>query len=353
MTSPLLQANNVTKMFGGGPGRSTHTAVENFSMTISGDTPSITALVGESGSGKTTLARMFLGLTEPTSGEVLYRGKRLQRLDARERKLFRSDVQIILQDPFDVYNPFYRVDHLLTVVISKFHLASSRAKRRQLMESALTAVGLVPDEILGRYPHQLSGGQRQRVAIARALLIRPRLIIADEPVSMVDASLRATILFNLQQLNREFGISILYITHDLATAFQLSENMIVLYRGSVAEVGDVEQIVRSPRHPYTQQLIGSIPQPDPSVPWSGGAVLPNAPRPAGAGTGCKFAPRCPHAMDVCWVTVPPLFRERENLAVSCFLYKDAPVLSVDDMDSVFSPIGAAAGTDDLGIADSG
>lgn len=345
MTSPLLQANNVTKTFGGGPGRSTHTAVEDFTMTISGDTPSITALVGESGSGKTTLARMFLGLTEPTSGEVLYRGKRLQRLDARERKRFRKDVQIILQDPFDVYNPFYRVDHLLTVAISKFHLASSRVKRRQLMESVLAAVGLDPDEILGRYPHQLSGGQRQRVAIARALLIRPRLIIADEPVSMVDASLRATILANLQQLNRDFGISILYITHDLATAFQLSENMIVLYRGSVVEVGDVEQIVLSPRHPYTQQLIDSIPQPDPSLPWGGGgAMLPTASVLADAGTGCKFAPRCPHVMDGCRVAAPPLFKEDEHLAVACVLYKDAPVLGADDMDSVFAPIGAVPTT---------
>ncbi len=334
---PLLQAHNVTRVFGAGLGRPGKAAVEDFTMTIEGDPPSITALVGESGSGKTTLARMFLGLISPTSGEVLYNGKSLQRLNAEERRAFRRDVQIIFQDPFEIYNPFYKIDHLLTVPIAKFRLASSRSERRKLMEKVLVEVGLDPEETLGRYPHQLSGGQRQRVAIARVLLIRPRLIIADEPVSMVDASLRASILTTLQQLNRQLGISILYITHDLATAFQVSENMVVLYRGSVVEAGDVELVVQAPRHPYTQLLIDSIPQPDPGRAWGGESAIQVSTKAAGATPlhGCKFADRCPYVMPECLPAPIPLFRTEEHRVAACMLHRDAPVLPAAELDRTF------------------
>ncbi len=337
MIPPLMQVRSVTKTFGSALSKNQKPAIEDFSMTIEGDPPSITALVGESGSGKTTLARLFLGLIAPTSGEVLYKGKSLQRLSAAERHDFRRDVQIIFQDPFEVYNPYYKVDHLLTIPIDKFHLASSRRERRLIMENVLAAVGLNPGEILGRYPHQLSGGQRQRIAIARVLLIRPRLIIADEPVSMVDASLRSSILANVQQLNREFGISILYITHDLATAFQISENMVVLYRGSVAEAGDVELVVQSPKHPYTQLLIDSIPEPDPARHWGGEPVIAPSFGGIGPGHGCKFADRCPHVMPACRTQPPPFFRTEERRAVTCILYDTAPVIRPEDLDSVFVP----------------
>src|SRR4029077_18539785 len=146
---------------------------------------------------------------------------------------FRHEVQAIFQDPFEVFNPFYKVDHLLTVPVAKFRLPKSKTETRDRIEQALVSVGLRPEETLGRYPHQLSGGQRQRLTVARALLPKPRLIIADEPVSMVDASLRATILGSLRKLNEEFGISVLYITHDLTTAYQISQNIIVMYGGSV------------------------------------------------------------------------------------------------------------------------
>ena len=160
-----------------------------------------------------------------------YDGRRLpSAVSARERRQFRRDVQAIFQDPYEVYNPFYRVDHVLTTPVRKFRLAATRAEGAGLIEDALRAVGLRPEEILGRYPHQLSGGQRQRVMVARALLLRPRLIVADEPVSMVDASLRATILGSLRKLHEELGISILYITHDLATAYQVADTILVLYR---------------------------------------------------------------------------------------------------------------------------
>ena len=163
-------------------------------------------MVGESGSGKTTLARLLLGLAEPSGGEVRYRGTNLRSLDREGLRAFRRDVQAVFQDPYGVYNPFYRVDHVLATPLRRFRLAASRAEARRLIGEALRAVGLQPEEILGRFPHQLSGGQRQRFMVARALLLRSKFIVADEPVSMVDASLRATILGSLRQLTDEHGI---------------------------------------------------------------------------------------------------------------------------------------------------
>ena len=176
-----------------------------------------------------------------------------------------------------------------------------------MIEETLRVVGLRPEETLGRYPHQLSGGQRQRIMVARALLIRPRVIIADEPVSMVDASLRATILTSLRELHDKFGISLIYITHDLTTAYQVSQNVIVLYRGLVAEAGDVEKVVGDPKHPYTRLLIGSIPYPDPNRAWKG-EEAPSAEGVGASEQSCRFAPRCPSAMAVCRESAPPMFR---------------------------------------------
>jgi ABC-type oligopeptide transport system ATPase subunit len=267
--SPLLELRNVNKVFGsGGFFRQRRVvALQDFSLVIGGEQPTITAVVGESGSGKTTMANLLLGLETPTAGAVLYKGKDLRRCSRQEGRAFRRDVQAIFQDPFGVYNSFYKVDHVLTVPIAKFHLARSREEGQRLIEQALRAVGLRPEETLGRFPHQLSGGQRQRTMVARTLLLRPKVIVADEPVSMVDASLRVTVLANLLQLKQEFGISLIYITHDLATAYQISDRIIVLYRGAVVEAGDPEQVVKRPEHPYTKLLISSIPLPDPEHAW--------------------------------------------------------------------------------------
>jgi peptide/nickel transport system ATP-binding protein len=314
--------------------------------------------VGESGSGKTTLARLLLGLIAPTSGAVLYRGKDLRTLSHAERRANLRDVQAIFQDPYEVYNPFYKVDHVLETPIKAFGLARTRQESRALILDALRTVGLRERETLGRYPHQLSGGQRQRIMVARALLLRPRLIIADEPVSMVDASLRATILDSLRQLNREFGISLIYITHDLTTAYQMSENIIVLYRGSVAEAGDVELVVKQPRHPYTQLLIASIPLPDPTRPWvSNGAAPAGESEQVDAGNGmaaqradagmhpgCKFANRCPFTMAMCLEAPPPLFRTHPRRAASCYLHREHPALATDEMDNVLGAAVGVAGT---------
>ncbi|MEJ7762276.1 MAG: ABC transporter ATP-binding protein [Thermomicrobiales bacterium] len=268
--TPLLELRHVSMAYGGGFfGRGQVTALDDFSLALEDGQPTIIAVVGESGSGKTTMARLLLGLESPTAGTVFYRGNDLRRCSRSDRREFRREAQAIFQDPFGVYNPFYKVDHVLTTPVAKFKLAKSRAEGRRLIEEALRAVGLRPEDTLGRYPHQLSGGQRQRTMVARTLLLRPKVIVADEPVSMVDASLRVTVLGNLLQLKQEFGISLVYITHDLATAYQISDRIIVLHRGSVVEEGDPEQVVKRPQHPYTKLLISSIPLPDPNRRWGG------------------------------------------------------------------------------------
>ena len=333
----FLEARNVTKSFARGVlDRRQTVALADFSMAIDHDRPSITAVVGESGSGKTTLARLLLGLVGPTRGQVLYKGQDLQHMPHAEWRAFRRDVQAIFQDPYEVYNPFYRVDHVLTTPVSKFKLASSKAAARALIDDALKAVGLRPEETLGRFPHQLSGGQRQRVMVARALLVRPRVILADEPVSMVDASLRATILGSLRTMTLDLGISVVYITHDLATAYQISENIVVLYRGSTVEAGDVELVVKHPLHPYTQLLISSIPLVSTERTWTTDSATGPAGIQAATSAGCPFVDRCPFAASPCRQAAPPLFQTDRHRAVSCYRYEGAPALSREEMTSVFT-----------------
>ncbi|MCC6943598.1 MAG: ABC transporter ATP-binding protein [Thermomicrobiales bacterium] len=267
--TPLLELRDVTKTFSSSGFRQRHevVALKNFSLTIDGETPEIAAVVGESGSGKSTMANLLLGFETPTTGTAIYRGKDLRDASGNEQRAFRRDVQAVFQDPFGAYNSFYKIDHVLTTPIAKFKLAKSREETRRMIDGALRAVGLQPEDTLGRFPHQLSGGQRQRVMVARTLLLRPKVIIADEPVSMVDASLRLTVLRNLLQLKEQYGISLIYITHDLATAYQISDRIIVLHRGVVVEEGHPEQVVKNPRHAYTRLLINSIPSPDPAQGW--------------------------------------------------------------------------------------
>ena len=312
---PLIEVRHATKRYG------QISALEDFSLAIDGGRPTITAIVGESGSGKTTLARLLLGLVAPTSGQVLYQGRDLHDLPSTERRAFRRDIQAIFQDPYGVYNPFYRVDHVLFTPVARFRLAATRSEARGLVEDALRAVGLRPEEILGRYPHQLSGGQRQRVMVARALLLRPHLIVADEPVSMVDASLRATILGSLRELNQTRGISIIYITHDLATAYQVADDIIVLYRASVAEAGDVELVVKAPKHPYTQLLIASIPQVSTERTWLDEPQ--SSQNTLASGAGCKFVTRCPVAMPACRETAPLPRQTEPGRVVACHHYAEA------------------------------
>ena len=268
MSKNLLEIRNVSKVYQRGLLSSKATvALKEYSLTLPEDNPSILTVAGESGSGKTTLATLLLGFITPTTGEIIYRGKNINALEGKDKLAYRKEVQAVFQDPFAVFNPFYTVDHLLTVPIRQFKLAKSGRDARSKMDEALTAVGLRPEDVLGRFPHQLSGGQRQRINVARALLLKPRLLIADEPVSMVDASLRANILESLRNLHKQHGVTIIYITHDLTTAYHVSDNIIVLYKGEVVEKGDVETVIRNPTHSYTRLLVDSIPWPDLNKKW--------------------------------------------------------------------------------------
>ncbi len=258
---PLLEFREVSKVYGD------VTALHPMSFALEGDTPQIISIVGQSGSGKSTMGSLMLGFNAPSTGQVLYEGKDIARLSSSQSLDFRKNVQAVFQDPYACFNPFYRVDHALSFPFKRFGLSKSDAHTQQAMEEACDAVGLDPGLILRRYPHQLSGGQRQRLIVARALMLSPKLLIADEPVSMVDASLRATILKNIYDLKDKHGISILYITHDLATAYHVSDYVIVLYHGRIAEAGPPKEVIGDPKHPYTQLLIDSIPWPDMNRAW--------------------------------------------------------------------------------------
>ncbi len=319
----LLDFQNVTMAFGGNKRNPDGVvALEDLSLSISADEPSIIAIAGESGSGKTTLARLGLAMVKPTAGRVVYKGQDLWSMSSQQRRDYRREVQAIFQDPFAVYNPFYTVDRLLLTPMRAFKLARDRKQARKLMEEALEKVGLRAAEVLGRYPHQLSGGQRQRIVVARSLLLQPKLIVADEPVSMIDASLRANILTKLKQLRDEFGISLLYITHDLATAHQISDKILILYRGRVVEVGDATTVIQHPQHPYTQLLVSSIPRPDPAKTWEGRVEIPLEELSAGGDrAGCLFRHRCPHVMPECAKT-PDDYAGAYGQTVACYLYRE-------------------------------
>ena len=327
----LLELKNVTKVFKGGT-----VAVDDVSFWVGSESPGITAIAGESGSGKTTLGLMVLGFLDPSGGDVLYNGMNLQSLSGEGNLTFRKEVQAVFQDPFAVYNPFYKVDRILEVPVKKFRLAASKSEARTLIEEALVGVGLRPQETLGRFPHQLSGGQRQRLVVARALLLKPKLLIADEPVSMVDASLRATILKSLRQMNVDFSIPILYITHDLTTAYHVCDHIIILYRGSIMEAGGVETVIKDPQHPYTQLLIDSIPWPDLNRKWGQQEIIiPDGTEPQQY-PGCKFASRCPHVKSICWEASPPLYQLNDRRVAACHLYEGSSIVAREDVGALFA-----------------
>jgi peptide/nickel transport system ATP-binding protein len=334
--SAILELHKTSKVYKGGLFRSQSTAaLREVTLSLGEGKPMILSIAGESGSGKTTLGMLLLGFINPSEGKVLYKGQDLWQAPKPVWKEFRREVQAIFQDPFEVFNPFYPVDYVMNLPLSKFKLAPSKAERRSLMEAALQRVGLRPEEILGRYPHQLSGGQRQRIIVARALMLQPKIIIADEPVSMVDASLRATILKSLSALRDELGISILYITHDLTTAYHISDYIVILYQGEIVEAGEVTAVITRPQHPYTQLLVGSIPWPDPSQKW-GESEAPGKSRVTRPSQGCSFSPRCPHVMEICKQQEPGLYRTKPNQAVACFQYNAAPMLAKEQIQNVLN-----------------
>jgi peptide/nickel transport system ATP-binding protein len=347
VSQPLLQVVHATKVYGGGLLQSGGqiVALRDFDLTIAQRPATITTIAGESGSGKTTLASAILGFITLTSGKILYRGQDVAKLDRKEQIAYRREVQAVFQDPYEVYNPFYRVRHVFDLVLRRFKLAHNSAEARQLTEDALKVVGLRGQEVLDKYPHQLSGGQRQRMMVARALLMKPRLIVADEPVSMVDASLRAMILDIMLRMRDDFGISFLYITHDLSTAYQISDNTYILYQGSIAERGTTPDVIEHPRHPYVQLLLGSIPVPDPRQRWSTDVKIPSEEdQLQDSLEGCPFYSRCPFHMDRCRDMRPPLYQlEVPSHEAACYLCDEVRKGGAPEDDLHVGPLRARGG----------
>jgi peptide/nickel transport system ATP-binding protein len=326
MSQPLLEIRNVTRVYTQHSlttGKRMVIALQDFNLSIPARPASVITIAGESGSGKTTLANLVLGFVRPTSGQILFEGRDISEASAKEIKNYRREVQAVFQDPFGVYNPFYRVQHVFELIIKNFKLTSSKAQSRDLIEEALNVVGLHGEDVLRKYPHQLSGGQRQRIMMARAYMVKPKLIVADEPVSMIDASLRASILEVMLRLKEETNISFLYITHDLSTSYQISNQIYVLYQGIVAEKGNTISVIDQPHHPYVQLLVDSVPVPDPNVKWKGEIVLPpEEEMRTSMHSGCRFYPRCAAHMDRCLTAQPPLYQVGNEHQAACYLYAD-------------------------------
>jgi peptide/nickel transport system ATP-binding protein len=308
--APLLVARGLTKHFKVGgvlSGQRLH-AVDAADFVLG--YREIVALVGESGSGKSTVARLLARVYRPTSGEIRYQGRSLAALRGRRQTLaYRSDVPMVFQDPFSSLNPAYRVSHGILRGLKLHRRELSRAQRQAEAERVVEAVGLTPPaEVLDRYPYELSGGQRQRIGFAQALAYKPKLILADEPVSMLDVSIRIGLLNVMAELREREGVSFLYITHDLASARYVSDRLMVMYAGHVVETGPTEAVLADPKHPYTQLLLGAVP--DPRAPLAVDAETDRGepPKVINPAAGCRFRARCPLAIDEC-ARVTPLPRE--------------------------------------------
>ena len=305
MTEPLLRTEGLTRHFRVGKlfsGQVLH-AVDDVNLTIGRG--EIVALVGESGSGKSTIARLLARVYKPTSGEIYFEGRPLSSLRRRKERLtYASDVPMVFQDPYSSINPAYRISHGIKRAL-RLH---RRGLGRGEVERVLDSVGLVPPgKMVRKFPHELSGGQRQRVGFAQALAFRPKLIIADEPVSMLDVSIRIGLLNLMSELREREGVSFLYITHDVASARYIADRVLVMYAGHLVEEGPVEDVIQGPKHPYTQLLLSAVPDPRAPLGVSDAADVGEPPKVVNPKDGCRFRPRCPYAIAEC-ETVTPLLR---------------------------------------------
>ncbi|MEM1943814.1 MAG: ABC transporter ATP-binding protein [Candidatus Caldarchaeum sp.] len=297
-------------------------AVDGVSLTIRRG--EIIALVGESGSGKTTFGRAVMGLVKPTSGRIIFDGVNIAELKEQELKRLRRRMGMVFQDPYSSLNPGFTIHRAVEepLVVNKI---GTREQRRERVYRALSEVKLNPPEVFAsKYPHMLSGGQRQRAAIARAIISNPEFIVADEPVTMLDASIRVEILLLLRELQKKYGLTILYITHDMATAKYFSDRIAVMYAGKFVEVGDTKEVLSNPRHPYTQSLIEAIPDPNPRNRLSFRKVITGEPPSlVSPPSGCRFHPRCPYFIrGKCDVSEPPAYRHGYGWEAACFLLEE-------------------------------
>lgn len=317
----LVVVNKLTKVF---PFRSTFFGETKYVHAVDGisfhiQSKRILGLVGESGCGKTTTANLVLRLLEPTSGDVLFGGRSVFTLSKSELKDYRRNAQLIFQDPYASLNPTKDVWHHISRPLIIHRLTDSRQETLDRVYSLLETVGLTPvTEYVHKYPHELSGGERQRVGIARVLAVSPNFIVADEPVSMIDMSLRASILKLLLRLRDEMNLTYLYITHDLASARYLCDNIAVMYLGKIMEIGETEKVLTDPLHPYTKLLISAIPVPNPKLVVKHLDIHGGIPDPTDIPLGCRFQPRCPIAKAACRDSEPQLMETEKNRRVRCF-----------------------------------
>ncbi len=288
-------------------------AVESVSLRVEPRTTM--ALVGESGCGKTTIAKMILQLEQPTSGAIRFEGQDIATMDRAALRAYRRQVMAVFQDPYSSLNPRLRVGTIIAEPVLA-HERKSRAELAKIVAEVLDVVGM-PANAARLYPHEFSGGQRQRIAIARALALRPRLMVLDEPVSALDVSIRAQILNLLADIQTEFGLTYLIISHDLALVEHFSSDVAVVYLGSLSEAGPTEQVFATPQHPYTQALLAAVPLPDPDHVLSEAAAMGEIASAMNPPPGCRFHPRCPHAMDICRTT-PPVLTGAPH-AAACYL----------------------------------
>jgi oligopeptide transport system ATP-binding protein len=319
MSQPLLEVRGLKKYFPVKTGfwgrKKVVRAVDGVHLTVyPGETLSI---VGESGCGKSTTGRCILRLIEPTEGEILFQGRDIRALNAAELRAVRRDMQLVFQDPFASLNPRKTVGQILQDPLI-VHGIGTPAERRKRVEEMIEIVGLTRQH-LDRFPHEFSGGQRQRIGIARALILRPKLVVADEPVSALDVSIQAQILNLLKDLQREFQLTYLFISHDLSVVRHISDRVAVMYLGKVVEVADKTALYERPTHPYTQALLSAVPVPDPTREVNRIILEGDLPSPANPPSGCQFHPRCRHCMEVCRTTVPPLKEAEPGHLVACHL----------------------------------
>jgi peptide/nickel transport system ATP-binding protein len=319
MSDQLLELKNVTKVFriGGLIWGTELTAVDHVNLSLDKQKPSILSIVGESGSGKTTLARIILRLQQPTSGDVLLDGQSVFAPQNRiDRLAYYRSVQPIFQNPFETFSMRKHVDSYLYDAALNLKIAKSRREARDIVAEVLASVGLDINAVAGKYPNQFSGGELQRISVARGLIPRPKLIIADEPVSMIDASLRMNVVNLFLHLKDMYNVSFVYITHDLSTAYYVSDYIAILYRGSLIEYGSAERILTNPTHPYTELLLNSVPTVGKK--WEKGMKLPDIELKEYQSTACKFAGRCAYVRPVCRENRPPMVEIAGERQVLCF-----------------------------------